>query len=262
MWYTTCLNRMNTVTFSPRRTILGLWYGTLAISLMVTIAVSVVMLKDVGPTKAFSWHPILMTISFLLCMTQGMHAYLLGWGGGNSDGNNTSNSNTERIYHGICMVFALVTALVGYIVMFIAHQGGKGHTAHGDPLSKQIHTWLGYGILMGVLIQCGVGMTKYVLVRQDVPKRFAKWHGKLGPLLWFLGCGNIFLGVYFWSSPTYTLPVQISTAIGVVLVVLITMLFLEIRPKEILQHNGTAAPTNTDVDTNELIGSGMISDLS
>jgi len=251
------------VTFSPRRTILGLWYGTLAISLMVTIAVSVVMLHDVGPTKAFTWHPILMTISFLLCMTQGMHAYLLGWGGGgSSDGNNTSsNSNTARIYHGIFMVLALVTATVGYIVMFIAHQGGKGHTAHGDPLAKQIHTWLGYGILLAVLVQCGVGITKYVLVRQDVPKRFAKWHGKLGPLLWFLGCGNIFLGVYFWSSPTYTLTLQISTAIGVVLVVVITILFFEIRPKEILHHNGTAAPTNHDADTNELIGSGMISDL-
>ena len=106
------------MTFSPRRIILGLWYGTLAISLMVTIAMSVVMLHDVGPTKAFTWHPILMTISFLLCMTQGMHAYLLGWGGGgSSDGNNTSsNSNTARIYHGILMVLALVTATVGYIV--------------------------------------------------------------------------------------------------------------------------------------------------
>ena len=73
-----------------RSSIVPLWYTTIFFSLLVVLCIGSIMIKDVGTTIPFTWHPILMTISFLFCMTQGLHSYLVGFG---NDRNNPNNNN-------------------------------------------------------------------------------------------------------------------------------------------------------------------------
>mmetsp|Transcript_15659 Transcript_15659/g.17602 ORF Transcript_15659/g.17602 Transcript_15659/m.17602 type:complete len:234 (-) Transcript_15659:42-743(-) len=208
---------------------LGLWYTTMIVSLLATVCISVVMIQDIGASSTFTWHPILMTISFLVCMTQGLHSYYLGFGTTTTSNDDTSSSFlslslSSREYHGILMMSAFVTAMGGYGAIFLAHSHGKGHTAGGDPVVKQLHTWFGYLILIGLVVQSMMGMMKYTLLKTKKEK-FASWHGVAGPILWFLGCMNISSGVYFWSSTSYTGTIQTLIALSIITTVAITILF-------------------------------------
>ena len=227
-----------------RSSIVLLWYTTIIVSLLVVLCISSIMIKDVGTTIPFTWHPILMTISFLFCMTQGIHSYLVGFGSNGNMGNNgiendndnhdndrsNHNKNRSRMYHGILMLVALITAFGGYIAIYIAHSNGKGHTAVGDTFIKQFHTWFGYLILVGILFQSLVGLSKYILLYKQ-SRSFAKFHGLLGPLLWLFGCFNIFLGVWFWSSSSNNLFLQIVLSLSIISIVVVTILFFNIRSR-------------------------------
>jgi hypothetical protein len=239
-----------------RSSIVILWYTTIFFSLLAVLCIVSVMIKDVGANIAFTWHPILMTISFLICMTQGIHSYLIGFGGdddggdggdgnGNGNGNGNNRTNKSRTYHGILMMVALLTAIGGYVAIYIAHSNGKGHTAVGDPYIKQFHTWFGYIILVGIVFQSLIGITKYTLLKTQ-NRNFAKFHGLMGPMLWIWGCINIFLGVWFWSSESYNLFLQIIISISILIIVLITILFFNI-----LLRNSSSSPISaSNVDHN------------
>jgi len=217
-----------------RSSIVLLWYTTILFSILVVVCISSIMIKDLGTTIPFTWHPILMTISFLFCMTQGIHSYLVGFG--NDRNNHDNNKNKSRMYHGIFMLFAFITAFGGYIAIYIAHSNGKGHTAVGDTFIKQFHTWFGYIILLGILFQSLVGLSKYVLLYKQ-GRSFAKFHGLMGPLLWLFGCFNIFLGVWFWSSSSNNLFLQIILSLSIISIVVITILFFNIRSSSSSNNN-------------------------
>ena len=107
----------------------------------------------------------------------------------------------------------------GWISIFVAHSG-KSHTGEGASTAKQVHVWVGYLVLLLVLLQGVVGISKYV----SLPKKMLKWHGKLGPICWVLGCCNVFLGACFWAKPSYTTLVQMVVLMSVLVVVSMTML--------------------------------------
>eukprot|EP00536_Pseudo-nitzschia_multiseries_P009060 jgi/Psemu1/306270/fgenesh1_kg.245_\ len=201
-----------------------LWYSAIASSLLATLCVAVVMLKDVSPSKAFTWHPILMCLSFLVCMSQGMNQFARNRLFSEPD------LTKPRRNHAMFQIVAFLSAIGGWSAIYIAHSHGKGHSAKGDPLLKIIHTWLGYIVLLGVTIQTIVGITKYM----SLPRSFAKWHGALyaGPMIWFFGCINICLALTFWMSTTYSSSVKIVALFCAVWTVLTTILFKFSPPKD------------------------------
>lgn len=85
------------------------------------------------------------------------------------------------------MAIGAMCMVVGYLVAFTVHQAyGASHIAAGQPTIRQVHVWMGYITLGGVILQVVVGMHKYIVKTRD-NTRTATWHGKLGPFVWFLG---------------------------------------------------------------------------
>ena len=165
--------------------------------------------------------------------------------GNDGNGNGNNRTNKSRTYHGILMIIALLTAIGGYVAIYIAHSNGKGHIASGDPYIKKFHTWFGYIILVGIVFQSLIGITKYTLLKTQ-NRNFAKFHGLMGPMLWIWGCINILLGVWFWSSSSYNLFLQIIISISILIIVLITILFFNI-----LLRNSSSSPISaSNVDHN------------
>mmetsp|Transcript_25318 Transcript_25318/g.55503 ORF Transcript_25318/g.55503 Transcript_25318/m.55503 type:complete len:236 (-) Transcript_25318:262-969(-) len=224
---------------SPHNIISGLWYTVIVSSLLAEICLIVVMLKDLSPSTAFAWHPILMCLSFLVFMSQGMNQYWVG-----NQLLSQQDLTKSQHYHAIYQIVAFLCAIGGWSAIYIAHSHGKGHVAKGDPLVKVIHTWLGYFVLLGATIQSVVGIVKY----KSLPRRFAKWHGALyaGPMIWFCGCINIFLGVTFWESQTYTLGVKFITSLCAVWTVSVTIFFKVYVLKKNSSHQATLI-RNSDV---------------
>ena len=170
-----------------------LWYVAIISSLLAASCISIALLKDLGPSVSFAWHPILMSLAFVVFMTNGLNQY---WGGkllGEERG-------SSRKKHAMLQMTAAVFAIGGWVAIFIAHNGkGKNHTGAGASAVKKIHVWLGYFVLLLVSFQSFVGVSKYV----SFPKKSMKFHGDLGTPIWMLGCFNVFLGLCFWSSPSY-----------------------------------------------------------
>eukprot|EP00537_Pseudo-nitzschia_pungens_P003948 CAMPEP_0172367872 /NCGR_PEP_ID=MMETSP1060-20121228/24190_1 /TAXON_ID=37318 /ORGANISM="Pseudo-nitzschia pungens, Strain cf. cingulata" /LENGTH=235 /DNA_ID=CAMNT_0013092271 /DNA_START=51 /DNA_END=758 /DNA_ORIENTATION=+ len=214
-----------------------LWYSAIVSSVLATIFVTVVMLRDVTPSKAFTWHPILMCLSFLVCMSQGMNQFV------GSRLFSLPDSTKSRRNHAMYQFLAFLSAIGGWSAIYVAHSHGKGHSAKGDPMLKVIHTWLGYFVLLGVTIQTIVGIMKYI----SLPRKLAKWHGALyaGPMIWFCGCVNIFLALSFWMSATYNSGVKLVASFCVVWTVSTTTYFKVYIPEASTEEEESLL-TNTD----------------
>jgi hypothetical protein len=169
--------------------------------LFVTVSWSIV--EDDGIKSCKSWHPILMTFGFAFCMNEGLLAFYFG------DICDKAR-NDSRKKHGILQVLSIFSVLAGYIVMFIHHFGSKksngtnktiweAHFGAGEPPIVLLHVWLGYTLIILTVVNVIIGIQKYV-TKSKTGKSIAKWHGKLGLVIYLLGMFNIVVATIFWGQ--------------------------------------------------------------
>ena len=134
----------------------------------VVLVVFTVMASDVGLSNIFTWHPVLLSLAFLMCMNEGLLVYFKGKLDGEA-------REVSRYWHGRYMLMAALLSFGGYLAIYISHvKQNHSQFAVGHPLINQVHVILGYFILVLVLLQSCVGAAKYFGSLK------AKWHGKLG----------------------------------------------------------------------------------
>ena len=157
----------------------------------VVLVVFTVMASDVGLSNIFTWHPVLLSLAFLMCMNEGLLVYFKGKLDGEA-------REVSRYWHGRYMLMAALLSFGGYLAIYISHvKQNHSQFAVGHPLINQVHVILGYFILVLVLLQSCVGAAKYFGSLK------AKWHGKLGLYIYGAGVLNICIAAVFWNSESW-----------------------------------------------------------
>ena len=100
-----------------------LLYSVIVAGLIAACIITAVMFSDVGGKAAFTWHPVLMSFSFLVFMAMGVNSYWTG-------SLNGVKRSTSRNQHAVYQIVAVLLAIGGWIAIFIAHSG-KSHTGAG-----------------------------------------------------------------------------------------------------------------------------------
>ena len=176
-----------------------------AIEVSMFTLVYYAMTRDVGISSSFTWHPILMTFGFAVCMNEGMIMYYYG------DIQNVSRHDSRK-KHGVLQLLALLSVVGGYVAIFIAHQG-KSQFGAGAPTIKKVHVWLGYALILLTLFQVTVGLNKYAK-KSRTGKSIAKWHGYLGLAIYLLGQTNIFIAALFWGTASWNKPMALGCTLA------------------------------------------------
>ena len=210
----------------------SIWYAVILSSIVAASCIAIALFKDLPAKLAFTWHPVLMTLAFIVFMPQGMNHY---WAGTLLEVDRAASRKKHAMYQ----IIAVLLAIGGWVAIFVAHSGAS-HTGSGASTVKQIHVWLGYLVLLGVVFQGFIGMMK-------LRKKFAKWHGVVGPAIWFLGAVNVFLGACFWAGKSYVGPVQIVTVICILITVSMTLLLRTLAKNQTKEENETYAPVQTNI---------------
>ena len=113
----------------------------------VVLVVFTVMASDVGLSNIFTWHPVLLSLAFLMCMNEGLLVYFKGKLDGEA-------REVSRYWHGRYMLMAALLSFGGYLAIYISHvKQNHSQFAVGHPLINQVHVILGYFILVLVLLQ-------------------------------------------------------------------------------------------------------------
>mmetsp|Transcript_62107 Transcript_62107/g.115209 ORF Transcript_62107/g.115209 Transcript_62107/m.115209 type:complete len:244 (+) Transcript_62107:146-877(+) len=142
----------------------------------------------------FPWHPVLMALSYPCCMGLGRLAYIARL---------DLSINVRRAWHGSCMALGVLAALLGYYAIFKAHWpksqffGYDFATHEWKPMSRIVHSLLGYVIIIASVIQGMAGPMKIRAIRAG--QRVFTWHGTLGKRIIVAAMVNLLLAVYFWG---------------------------------------------------------------
>jgi len=151
----------------------------------------------------FSWHPALMSFSFLGMMGGGMLVYV-----GPAD-----ERKQSRNIHRALQITAFVLAVLGLAAIMVNKvKMGK------SIIPKTTHAWFGTAALVGTAAQAASGMTKY---SEAIRRGFSgyKWHGDVGRVTFALGIVTtalglvaIFSGWQLWAS------LLLSQCVGILVV--------------------------------------------
>lgn len=146
----------------------------LALELVTLFLIFDAFTNDVGTSKAFTWHPILMTTSVSIFMNEGLLQYYMG------DILKRERSES-RTGHAILQIFGCLLCIAGYVAVFIAHAQQKKSQffSDSDEFLKKLHVCIGYLVLIFVLIQFSIGIMKYYKKKQYGQSLY-QWHGKTG----------------------------------------------------------------------------------
>ena len=202
-----------------------LFANSLAIAVRIAaittcIIVASYMSDSPGINDIFSWHPIFMSVGFVVVMTEGLLSYVDVAPG-------ESDRKVRRSRHGLIQTIAALFVLAGYACIFSAHaKKGQSQFALGDDetTSRILHVWIGYIVILGVLLQIAVGAFKYARLLSASVKT-AKWHGKVGRWVYFFGICNVSIAVGSWSG--FDAGVQVILYVFLVLITVGTLLLLE-----------------------------------
>jgi len=146
----------------------------------------------------FGWHPVLMTAAFPCLMTMGRWSYLSddSWG--------LEGKASRRVLHGSLMGAASVTAIVGYVCIFMAHImkhsffGYNFETHKWSPEYWRIfHSIFGYIVLLAMLAQASMGVLK--AYNLTLGMRTLTFHGALGKVVIFGGALNACVAALNWG---------------------------------------------------------------
>ena len=163
----------------------------------------VMFLHDVGAGEWFTWHPVFMTLGFLFFMTEGILTYYRGVA---ARENKASSRRTHMRFQGL----GFVCVLLGFISIWRSHQlmGHENWPDDDHPVIVRYHMYIGYLVCLLVVLQVLVGLSKYFCVGARL-----KWHGKIGPWIWWAGMLNIIIGAIFWHGKLIGLRVLLSALV-------------------------------------------------
>lgn len=162
-------------------------------------------LNGYGFRDIYAYHPVFMSLAFLLCFPVAMLAYVIeepsatvaAW---------LPDKRARRVLHGACNLAGTLLAIVGFVLAFTYHEAlGKPHAGLNEPawhqtLARPAHIIIGYMVVIAVFGQCVAGLAKYV--QRDGPAPPPKggalsYHGLVGPVVWLLGLVCVCLALYF-----------------------------------------------------------------
>ena len=165
------------------------------VTLLVLVLTLSAPLGGYGFGAVFAYHPVFMSVAFLLLMPLGVLSYGLDLG---ERGNAAyPDRDSRRVLHGVLNLFGACLAVCGYLVAFVFHAAqGKdlaGHLAlnfNGKPNipARTAHVFLGIIAVLGCVVMASSGLYKFVVAARDGHKRLFKWHGLVGPVVWVCGC--------------------------------------------------------------------------
>lgn len=141
--------------------------------------------------ELFYWHPLLLTIAFLLLMPIGMLVYK-----DDSMGSRCFPDRAKRRrVHIVLQTAAVLLALLGYAAAYVSHERSeKPHLA--VPVrywSRSIHVWTGLLVIAAVVAQALGGAVR-TLWRKRVP------HRDVGAWIWMAALNPLLLAAYFRFS--------------------------------------------------------------
>jgi len=146
----------------------------------------------------FTWHPILMVLSFSCLMPLGRLVYHAeaSWLG--------EDKESRRSWHRIIMSLAVLAMLGGYLCIFMAHLPIRkffgydfNNKAWGE-WARIAHSWIGYATILGSLAQASTGINKITYLNTTGQKVFTQ-HGTTGKLIMCFGALVVVLAVKFWG---------------------------------------------------------------
>lgn len=143
----------------------------------------------------FGWHPVLMTLAFLGCMTLGMWMH-----------KSAGPGDEGRRAHAILMGTAVVIMIPGYLAVLIPHLP-RGQAFGYDfkrgawkEWRRVLHACLGHALVAAALLQALAGLAK--LRALGLGRRTLRFHGRLGRWLLGLAAANLALGAWLsaWAA--------------------------------------------------------------
>ena len=189
-----------------------------------------VMASDVGLSNVFTWHPILLSLAFLMFMNEGLLVYFNGK-------LEQTDRSISRYWHARYMFVASMLAIGGYICIYISHaKTNHSQFGIGHHFINALHVWIGYLVLVLMLLQTLVGMSKYF----EMVK--AKFHGKLGLYIYVGGICNICIASIFWNSESWK---------GIVPVLIIVLSLSLCTMTFLIKHNGGILISDNIVDNSD-----------
>ena len=146
--------------------------------------------KNGDTTVSFNWHAILISVSFLLFMGEGVFAFRQGNGVKLEPGN--ADRPFRKNVHMVSMGLAIVSGAVGLALI------GVNHNDHGFANFYSVHSWFGVATLGLVALQFVVGFYFFwwTKAHQDLKKRRIPFHRIGGQMIFFAGLCTMALGIF------------------------------------------------------------------
>eukprot|EP00929_Paragymnodinium_shiwhaense_P074888 TRINITY_DN38305_c0_g1_i1.p1 TRINITY_DN38305_c0_g1~~TRINITY_DN38305_c0_g1_i1.p1 ORF type:complete len:239 (+),score=15.15 TRINITY_DN38305_c0_g1_i1:86-802(+) len=153
----------------------------------------------------FGWHPVLMCAGFSCWMPLGRWIYVTDALGGDKLADAAADKERRRPFHRALMTGAAAAVIGGYVAIFYAHLPKQVFFGYdfkqgqwNEDLSRLLHVYLGYLLVVLVLAQACMGLLKAYTLQHRGVRRFA-FHGSLGKLIIQLGAFNILVATWFWK---------------------------------------------------------------
>lgn len=150
-----------------------------------------------GQKSYIAWHAVLMTWAFGALMPLGRWMYHVG----------TAPKPEKRMRHLVLMVAAVLCMLGGYYGIFKSHQPMHRYFGYNfeegafkAPLSRFVHIYLGYLVVLSSIAQACMGGAKaQKMAAEGEDKKSFTFHGQLGKVIIVGGCTNVVVAAYFWG---------------------------------------------------------------
>jgi len=154
----------------------------------------------------WSYHPVLMSIAFLLLMPIALVNQRIIY-----IHHNITNSSSSilpirtfhKFFHAIIMGLSMLCILIGYYIAYDIHESkGKVHIPFHKGIIRTTHVLLGLGLLIIFLWQFMIGILQYfvslkrIFLYNTLGRYLISFHTEYGQYFWYIGIGTYWLGLY------------------------------------------------------------------
>lgn len=163
----------------------------LGTSLLLCFGMLFKSLGGTGPSVVFTYHPVLMSVAYVLLMGSAIYTYRIG---------GSTGKGQRRSLHAGLSVLGCLFAVAGYAAMYKAHaDAGLSQFGVGASFIRQVHVWTGYLVFAATLAQATVGALKYNRLL-STGERTLTFHGRMGQAVFVGGVLNTGVAVAFWGG--------------------------------------------------------------
>lgn len=160
-------------------------------SVLLCAGMLLTSLGGTGPSKIFTYHPVLMSVAYVLLMGSAIYTYRIG---------GSSGKGQRRSLHAGLSALGCLFAVGGYAAMYKAHaDSGASQFGVGASLIRQVHVWTGYLVFVATLAQASVGALKYNRLL-STGERSLTFHGRMGQAVFVGGLLNTGIAAAFWDG--------------------------------------------------------------